>query len=232
MVIQSMIHIALACVLLTPTMAMAQAGHWEGKIEIPDRPLGITVDLARNAAGAWTGSMTVLTSTSVDVPLSGLTVENTKVRFTSTLPQKVEFEGTVSADGASLSGNASTKAGAVPFQLKRTGEADVKVPPASSKLSREFAGAWESATQVDGKVKHVGMRLTAAPDGTAIGTIIAIDQGNLEIPVSTVTVNGRELQWESRSIGTTYRGTLGDNGEIAGELVQGPAKFAVVFKRK
>jgi hypothetical protein len=206
------------------------AGHWQGKIQIPDHELGMTVDLAKNAKGVWIGSMSVLGSTSIDVPLSGIAIEGSAVRFSATLPQPSKFEGRFSGDGASLSGTASSAAGEAPFQMTRSGEANVKVPPPSSVLSKEFEGTWEGVLEAGGKSRRIGLKILAAADGTANAVLIVIEQGNLEIRVGTVTIRDKELQLAAPAVSGTYRGTLA-NGEIAGEWTQGGNHAALVFKK-
>ena len=213
--------------------AASQAGgHWQGKIQIPNHELSISVDLAQSSNGAWTGSMSVVGSSAVDVPLSGISVEGAAVRFTAKLPEQASFDGRLSADAGGLSGTASSAAGDAPFQLTRSGVANVKAPPASSRLSKEFEGVWEGSHEVGGKVRRIGLKLSAAADGTATATLIAVEQGNMEIPVNTVTIKDKELQLEARAVSGTYRGALGANGEISGEWVEGANRIPVTFKRK
>ena len=222
--------VVLSIAGLAQTASQA-GGHWQGKIQIPNRELGISVDLAQSSNGAWTGSMSAVGSSAVDVPLSGITVEGAAVRFTAKLPEQASFNGRLSADAGSLSGTASNAAGDAPFQLTRNGEANVKAPPPSSRLSKEFEGAWEGSHEVGGKVRRIGLKLSAAADGAAMATLIAIEQGNMEIPVNTVTIKDKELQLEARAVSGTYRGTLGANGEITGEWVEGTNRIPVTFKR-
>src|SRR5258707_894724 len=121
--------IAIRLVLLGAAFAMAGAlgmaetapratGHWEGKIQIPEHELGITVDLARDQNGVWIGSMTVLKSAAIDVPLHGVSVDESAVRFKADLPKNASFEGRLSANAGNLSGTASSAEGeAVPDRL-------------------------------------------------------------------------------------------------------------------
>ena len=60
---------------------------------------------------------------------------------------------------------------------------------------------------------------------------VAVDQGNLEIPVATVTIQDKQLRLDSPAISGSYRGTLGGNGEIDGEWSQGPTHHPLTFKR-
>ena len=205
-------------------------GHWEGKIQMGNRDLGLTLDLARRPTGKWIGSVSIPPSTAIDVPLTTITVEDTTVRFTASLPGRTSFEGVLSGDANSLSGTVSNVQGAVPFQLARAGEANVKVPPPSSALSKEFEGTWDGYLDVGGKAIHIALKLSPAPDGTAMATLITVDQGNQEIPITTVTLQNKQVHLEARAVSGTYDGTLGASGEIAGEWTQGPSRLPLTFK--
>jgi len=207
-------------------------GHWQGEIQIPDRVLSITVDLGKSAAGAWIGSMTVIATTSVDVPLSAIAVTDTAVKFAAKLPGDTTFEGRLSTDGKALNGNVANSQGAVPFVLTRSGEASVKVPPPSSQLVKSFEGSWNGTLSVPGRTPmQLLLKVSAAPDGTAQATLVNLDQGNEEIQLTTVVTTGNQLQMETRLISGTYSGTLGADGTIAGEWGQGGAKAPLTFKK-
>ena len=207
------------------------AGHWQGKIQTPSQELPVSVDLDRNAKGAWIGSMSVTGSPLVDVPLGSVAVDGASVKFTANLGTPASFSGKISEDGKTLSGTASSAAGETPFQLTRAGEATVKVPPPSSALTKEFEGAWEGSLAAMGTVLRLGLKLAPAPDGSATATLISYDQGNASIPVDTVTIDGKQLQLDVRAIAGSYKGTLGAGGEIAGEWKQGPNTLPLTLKR-
>jgi hypothetical protein len=73
------------------------------------------------------------------------------------------------------------------------------------------------------------LTLVPAADGTATGTLISLDQGGVEIPITTVTVHDTALELELRGISGTYRGTLSAGGQIAGEWAQGPIQAPLNF---
>jgi hypothetical protein len=157
-------------------------------------------------------------------------VAGTAVRFTATLPGQTTFEGALSADATSLAGTVSNHEGGVPFDLKRSGEAHVNVPPPSSLLPADFEGTWEGTLAVGGQPIRIRMKLARAADGRAVGTLVSLEQNNTEIPVTTVTAQSTQLRLEVRAISGVYTGTL-VNGEIAGEWSQGPATGPLTFKR-
>jgi hypothetical protein len=206
------------------------AGHWEGRIQIPEHELSITVDLARSPNGKWIGSISVLKTTATDVPLDSIAVDDAGVRFKAGLPGNASFEGVLSTDGTRLSGKAANAEGEAPFQLARNGEADVKIPPASTALPKEFEGTWDGSLDAGAKLERVGMRLTRAENGLATATLIVIDS-KLEIAFTTVTIDGKRLLLEARSVSGKFDGTLGSEGDISGEWTQGPSRLALTFKR-
>ena len=210
--------------------AAPAAAHWQGTVHMEQRELPLVVDLAKNPAGVWIGSLSFPGTATVDAPLGEIAVDATSVRFTAQVPTAATFSGSLSADASSLTGSAANAEGETTFQLRRAGEASVKLPPPSSRLPKEFAGTWAGTSESDGKTKHVGLRLSPTADGIAVATLIAIDHGNLEIPVTTVTIQDKQLHFESRAISGSFRGALGDNGEIAGEWTEGTKRLALTFK--
>jgi len=206
------------------------SGHWEGKIQIPNHELTVTVDVARNADGAWIGSVSIPPS-AIDVPLTDIAVDRQAVRFAAGLPGRTSFEGALSSDAAAVSGTVSNAEGGVPFQLARSGAANVKVPPPSSRLTNGFEGTWQGVLSADGTSRRIAMKLTAAPDGTAIATLVAVDQGNQEIGVTTVLIQNDQLQLDVRSVSGHYEGTLGPDGQISGEWTEPAVRLPLVFKR-
>ena len=166
------------------------------------------------------------------MPLTDISVKDATVRFTASLPATTSFEGTLSADANSLTGKVSNAEGGVPFELARSGEANVKLPPASSALSKDFEGTWDGSAAADGNTRRIVLRMTPAPDGTARAVLISVDKGNTEIPVTTVTLKGHQLELEARAVGGAYRGTLGANGEIAGEWMEKTVRVPLTFKRR
>lgn len=221
--------IGLSTVSSAQTAAQA-AAHWQGTIHMEKFELSVIVDLAQIPTGAWIGSMSFPGTPTADAPLGDIAVDGKSVRFTARVPKVATFEGALSADTSSLSGTATNPEGETTFQLKRNGEANVKLPPPSSPLPKEFAGAWQGTAAADGKTKHVGLKLSSAADGIAVATLIAIDHGNLEIPITTVTIQDKQLRFESRAISGSFHGALGENGEIAGEWSEGGKRLPLTFK--
>jgi hypothetical protein len=77
----------------------ALEGHWEGSIETPGPGLPVIVDLAFSD-GAWSGTFDSPMQGATGIPLEGIRVEGTKLRFSiQGIPGKPTFDGSLE-DGA------------------------------------------------------------------------------------------------------------------------------------
>ena len=68
-------------------------------------------------------------------------------------------------------------------------------------MTKDFEGAWDGTLDAGGKSLRLSLKLAAAPDGTATATLVSIDQNSQQIPVTTVTIENKELRFEARGNG-------------------------------
>jgi len=209
----------------------AASGHWDGTIQVPDKALGIQVDLAKNAKGDWTGTIDIPAQHLKGFPLSSVAVKGNAVSFLMKGPQgDPKFDGTLSADGKSLSGNFTQGGAALTFALKRTGDARIETPAKSTAIAKDLEGSWEGTLDTGGQQLRLTLKMSNQADGTAAGTMISLDQGGAVIPITTITQKGSSLKLELKSISGAFTGELKE-GTLAGEWTQGPGTFPLVFKR-
>jgi len=211
--------------------AKAQSGHWEGAIQSPQQEIAIHIDLAQNPKGEWTGSIDIPPQHLKGFPLSGIAVKGNSVMFAMNgVPGDPKFDGKVSGDGKTMSG-AFTQGGAdLTVSLKRTGEAVIETPAKSTAVSKELEGAWEGALDVNGNQLRLKLKMANQADGTASGSIVSVDQGGGEIPITTITQKGSNLKLELKTIGGAYDGDL-RAGTLVGHWTQGGGTLPLTFKR-
>lgn len=227
----------LACTLTlaAPGIALAQAatgpgGHWEGSIQVPGQGLAIEVDLANKEAQVWVGTITIPAQNVKAFRLSDITVTGSAVAFAMKgVPGDPRFAGTLSADGKSMSGDLSQGGATIPFTLAWKGEAKIEEPPKSTEITKDLEGSWEGALDVNGTVLRLVLKLTNQPGG-ATGTLLSVDQGGIEIPVTSITQTGSQVKLTLTSINAGYTGDLKD-GQVAGTWTQGPGSLPLTFKR-
>lgn len=225
----TLLSVALAPLAVAQPTAPA-SGHWEGAIHVPNNDLAIQVDLAKNDKGEWLGAIDIPPQNLKGFPLSNISVKGNSVSFVMKGPPgDPSFNGTLASDGKSISGDFLQGGGSTGFELKRTGDARLEAPAKSTPISKELEGAWEGALDVNGQRLRLVLTLANQPDGAA-GSLISLDQGGAEIPVSSITQKDFHLSLEVKTIGGSYSGDLKE-GVLAGQWTQGGGTLPLTFQR-
>jgi len=228
----------LGIMLLSPaTVAHAQSagdpsGHWEGTLKVPQTEIQIEIDLARNSQGVFAGTFGQPAQGVKGLPLSSVTVEAPAVRFVvkgGTAPST--FDGTLSADGTSISGTVTQAGFTLPISLSRTGDARIVPAPKSAPIAKELEGSWNGTLDVNGVQMRLVVKMANQPDGTAAGTVVSPDGSGVEIPIG-MTQKGSSLTIEVPSVSASYVGVLNPGGtELAGTWTQQGGTFPLTLKR-
>ena len=205
------------------------AGHWAGSIEAGPG-IGVEIDLAAQA-NTWRGTITIPSQGVKGAPLADIIVKAPAVEFAMKgAPGDPRFKGQLSQDGKTLSGTFTQGAASVPMALTWKGEAQFEAPQKSAPVSKGLLGSWEGTLDIKGTMLRLVLTLANGPDG-ATGTLVSLDQGNSEMPVSTITEKGTHLNVAVSMISGSFDGEI-KNGEIAGTWTQGPMSLPLVFKRR
>ncbi len=227
--------LSLLGALLAPSaLVLAQtgeppSGHWEGAIEVPGQPLKIEIDLEKRGE-KWEGTIAIPVQGLKGFPLSGIVAQGGAVSFgLSGIPGSPTFKGSISKDGKSLAGEYSQGGGTMPFVVTRTGEAKIEPPPKSTPISKELEGSWEGALDVNGTTLRLVFKLSNGAGG-AKGTLVSLDQGGAEIPLTAIVQTGSHVKFLVQAVAGTYEGDLKD-GQLTGTWSQGPGTLPLVLKR-
>jgi hypothetical protein len=92
---------------------------------------------------------------------------------------------------------------------------------------------WQGALDAGGGNKlRVVLRISVAADGALSGTLDSIDQGALNLPIDTITLQDQKLHFEMKTIGALFDGTLNPDGtEISGTWNQAGSATPLVFEK-
>lgn len=194
-------------------------GHWSGTIESPVGALVMEVDLDK-AADGWIGSISIPAQNATGLPLDKITFADGKGSFhIKAGPGDPAFIGTLSADGKTLDGTFTQGPQSIPLKFNRTGEAKVELPRASPPVADQFLGTWEGTVSF-GQPLRLRLVISNGKDGSE-ATLTSIDQGNGQIPVSTITQTGTKLTLIVKAVGGDYTGEINSQGtEIKGSWTQ------------
>lgn len=205
-------------------------GHWEGTIDLPDQKLAISVDLAQTAA-VWSGTISIPAQHVAALPLSDIVVKDDTVSFAMKgVPGDPQFSGKLSGEPRTLSGQFTQSGMEMPFALAWKGEAKIEAAPKSTKVSQDAEGSWEGTLTVG--PNQLRLLVKIANDGDAArGTMVSLDQGGVELPITQITQSGSALTFVVGPIGGRYEGTIKD-AQIDGTWTQGAQGFPLTLKRQ
>jgi hypothetical protein len=223
--------VAPATSLLAQT-AVDPSGHWEGTIQLPDMSVNVEIDLTKNGKGELAGTFSQPAQSVKGLPLSTVAVESRTVRFVvKGGAEPATFEGALSVDGHSLTGNIAQSGASLPLNLTRTGDARIAPAPKNAAIGKELEGIWNGALDLGGRQMRIVLKMSNQPDGTATGTIVSADGSGVEIPIG-MTQKGSNLTIEVASVGASYVGVLNETGtELAGTWTQGLGSLPLTFRR-
>jgi len=222
------------------TLALATddiAGRWEGLVPVPEFPLHVTIDIAPGSAGAWIGSITVPELNLSGAPLADISRHDKAVALTikdvlaDATAGPAKFEGKLDSTGA-LSGTFAQGGNTAPLALKKTGAAQVQVPPQSTAVGKNLEGKWIGDYEFDGYARHVTLRFTNHPGAAATADFIIVGKKENVLPVDFVSLEEGLLLVESHQTGFSFEGRLRkDGGELGGICKQGPYEVPLVLHR-
>lgn len=92
-------------------------------------------------------------------------------------------------------------------------------------------GHWLGALEVPGARLRLLFEISE-DEGAFSATLVSLDQGNAQIPVESVTVNGNQLSLAMPGIGATFTGELSEGGDtISGTFTQGGQPLPLELER-
>ena len=224
------------CAFLSASVIQAQTapsarGHWEGTIDVPGQQLAISVDLTKKADEVWSGTISIPAQGVKALPLSDVAVNGDAVSFAMKgVPGDPQFSGKVSAEPHTLSGQFTQAGMGMTFTLAWKGEPRIEAAPKSTKVSTDLEGFWEGTLSVGATQLRLVVKL-ANDSEAARGTLVSLDQGGAEIPITQITQSDSVLTLVVGPINGRYEGTLKD-GQLAGIWTQGPQSFPLTLKRQ
>jgi hypothetical protein len=228
---------AVVLILLTSALIAnaneVSEGRWEGKAEIPGLELALIVDLTR-AGTAWSGAITIpelgvrsAELTDIAINGSGLTCA-TKSVLADKQTGPARLKGHLSPDGK-LSGEFTQAGNTAPFNLAKTGPAQIEVARRSTAIAKEFEGVWKGSYQLLGYPRTVTLTLrNRGPEGAGAEFVIVGRKEN-NLPVDLITQHDFFLSVNSNETGLSFEGQL-KNNELHGIIIQGPIEIPLTLQ--
>lgn len=112
---------------------------------------------------------------------------------------------------------------------KRPEPAKTSPSKTASQVAQEV---WQGALEVGSVKLRLVLKISKAPDGTRSATMDSVDQGAMNLPVDSITIEDKTMRFTMKSIGGSYEGALSEDGtEVAGTWTQSGQSLPLTFKR-
>jgi uncharacterized protein len=202
------------------------AGDWQGTLKDGASELRLVVHITKDDNGALKASMDSIDQAANGIPISSISLKDSKLSFTSAAVQG-SYEGTVNKDATEIAGTWS-QGTPLPLNFTRAAKrAEGEKPVKPSDIDGTWAGVIDTGTSKLRIVFHI----TNTADGLA-ATIDSPDQGAKGLPVTIVTRNGSALKLELKQAGAVFEGKIDDNlTTIDGTWSQGGGSVPLIVKR-
>ncbi|MDF7824403.1 hypothetical protein P4B35_10300 [Pontiellaceae bacterium B12227] len=195
------------------------AGHWEGELKgDDDQPFQVTLDLDKNEASEWIASMGIPEENMTGLVVQDVTVEGKTVEFVAVELMMTPFNLKLGPEGT-LKGTTSGRA-PQSVELRRTGEAKIKLITASPAVSEQLEGDWEGMLQTPRCGVPMAFHFKNQPDGTVKATMGTDRDKNL--PLNDVKQTGQKVEFGMKIAHSRFEGTLNEEGtELTGQMIHG-----------
>jgi hypothetical protein len=212
-------------------------GRWQGSISLPGGDVACTLDLDHDGGGMWIGSVTFPEWNVRGASLEKIEVEGDQASFAIARQlggpgdAKAGFEAKLAPDG-SMTGEFTQAGNKARFALRKTGAAEVELPPSSTPVPADLVGPWTGDfIGIGGYARHVTLTLKQAEGGAGGAEFIVVGKQRNDLPVDLVTFGEQVLRVESGATGTAFEGRYA-NGAIDGNFELGAFEFPLVLKRQ
>jgi hypothetical protein len=227
---------AAACLVSTAASSL-EPGRWTGIATLPDRLLGVVVDLARGDGDAWVGSVVLPGLGLKGAPLSNVVVDGRRVSFDLGSALAIAPHGSArfelaADDQGALDGTFRQGGHAAAVSLRRTGPARVEAPPGSTPVREAFSGRWIGQYELGGYPRNVTLEIRNQPSGGARAEWTIVGKQTTRLPVDLVVQDGEFVRVESTSFRASFEGRyVAAADELRGTIDLGALALPVALRR-
>jgi fermentation-respiration switch protein FrsA (DUF1100 family) len=219
----------LVSALVSCAVAQDITGDWTGALDTGMGTLHLVLHVTKGPDGAFKATLDSVDQDANGIPVSSITLKDSKLSLGVDAVHGT-YEGTVSADGKSISGTWS-QGKSLPLEFKRAGAAAPAKPEPKPAKPSDIDGAWMGTLDTGAIKLRVVFHIVNTADGLT-ATLDSPDQGMKGLPTSSVTRTGSSLKIEASKIGGVFEGKIAaDLGSIDGKWTQGGGTMPLVLKR-
>jgi uncharacterized protein len=212
----------VSCLAKAQDKAQDITGDWKGSLDAGLATLHLVLHVTKSPDGALKATLDSVDQKALGIPVSSVTLKDSKLSLGVDAVHGT-YEGTVAADGKTISGTWS-QGTHLALEFKRVTE-EKPVQPS------DIDGAWMGVLEMGELKLHVVFRIVKCSDGLT-ATLDSPDQGRKGMSTTSVTRDGAALKIEAKKIDGVFEGKIAsDLSSIDGNWTQGGNTKPLVLKR-
>jgi len=201
-------------------------GTWHGILNAGDTQIRILLKLTRTPDGTASGVLVNVDQGNREAPITTIQLKDKVLDF-ELRAQAVHYHGTLNGTGT-IVGEWSQLSRSAALNFERG-----PFPP-NSPLTKAFEGTWLANMDAGVEMKLVlGLTLTRASDGSAVGMLKNVSDSGKELPVTTIALKDKHIAFLVPGLNASFNGMLNNAGtEFSGNWVQVSTAIPLVFKHQ
>jgi hypothetical protein len=206
----------------TPLTKEAE-GTWHGTLTSGNLKIRMQLKLTRASNGTGTGGLINVDQGTREATLTGVQQKDKSIDF-EILPLAVRYHGTL--EGSKITGQWTQMSRSAPLNFERGPFAP------NSQLPKGYEGTWQANLDAGGEYKMLlALNLSAAADGSAVGTLKDNNPQSREMPVTPIVLKDKTLSVAVPGLNANFTGTINAAGtEVSGTWVIADTTLPLTFK--
>ncbi|WP_182830351.1 alpha/beta hydrolase family protein [Tautonia rosea] len=206
-------------------------GHWVGTLKVGPAELALVLHVTSTQEGELEGTLDSPDQGSFGLKIDRISLVEQTLRFESQTIAAT-FEGTLAEDGQTIKGTFNQGGRATPITLTLTPEDELPRPVDAPET---LLGIWQGPIELPlGQKLRVALRVEPVEEtpNRRRAVFDSVDQGVSGIPVTAISVEGKVVRFEVKSIGGSFEGTLDDDRtRIEGQWTQSILSLPLSFEK-
>jgi hypothetical protein len=210
-------------------------GSWEGALSVDQVQLRVVLRIFKTN-DYYRAMIDSVDQGAKDIPVTTISARPDSIH--AGLPAlDADYQAVLNTDGTEMSGTWKQLKRSFALTLKRTNEADrvAEVMTADQYAPRpdsDLQGAWEGTLKVGNMGLRLNLKIAEPVAGTFLAQMDSVDQGAVNMPVTSVTYQKPAIRFEMQAINGIFEGNLNDrDNQMTGTWTQMGQKYPLTFQR-
>lgn len=209
-------------------------GDWEGTLQAGPQQLRLVYKIVKTN-DTFYATMDSIDQGAKDLPVTLIRATAHSIHLAQPALD-ADYQATLNADGTELSGSFLQLKKTYRLTLTRTETPDAVVTITADQAvpsqNSDLQGQWQGTLAPGGVTLRLNLRIAETSPGTFQAQMDSIDQGAMNIPVTTFTYQKPDVHFEMTSINGDFAGKLNlADDRIAGTWKQAGRKWPLTFAR-